>query len=679
MTELNRGDAAAPHQTPEGRSAGPPSLSHLRHELRTPLNAIIGYSEMLLEDAGEWQGGRFLPALEGILARGQGLLARVHDLLQPPDQEAGEAGAAPARGTSLAALAPPAREARRLAESILEAAEAPPSDDYLADVRKIHAAAGRFLEILGAVRDQSPDEAALSPVSSRPSAASAPAEEFRVPASPPEAERITEMTGGGVLLVVDDNDLNRDLLARHLQRQGHEVRMAADGRQALEIIRTAHLDLVLLDIMMPEMDGFEVLQRLKDHPDWRNLPVIMISALDEMESVVRCIEMGAEDYLPKPFDPVLLKARIGACLEQKRLHDREIDHLRQVERLNESLELRNRFIRQIFGRYLSEEIVAGILESPEGLKLGGESRWVTMLLSDLRGFTGLSERLPAEEVVAIVNHYLETMTEVITQYQGTIADFIGDAILVLFGAPMGREDDPCRAVACALEMQLAMARVNAWNRAQNYPEVAMGIGLNTGEVVVGNIGSKVRTKYGVVGQHVNLTSRIESYTVGGQILASASTIQACGPILRLDDASEIMPKGVREPLMVYEVGGIGGDFNLQLPPKAPPELLDLLPPLPIRMAVLSGKFATPQMQAGHLVRVGPRAAEIRAELQPEKLANIRIALFDHQDRVVTGELYAKVTRVQPSTPAIFLAVFTAVPLEAGVFLEQLLNAPRKPS
>jgi adenylate cyclase len=689
MTEINRGGTASP-QTPEGgpeeqlagggnlQSAEPPSLSHLRHELRTPLNAVIGYSEMLLEDAGDWQGGRFLPALEGILARGQELLALVNDLLQPTGKEGGETGGVPARVTRLGTvLAPPAREIRELAEKLLEEAEALPSEEALPDLRKIHVAAGRFLDLLSPCLDHPPQEAAVPSASSMPPAPPSLSQESQVPAAPADSESIAGMTGNGALLVVDDNDLNRDLLARHLERQGHRVRMAADGRQALEIIRIEHLDLVLLDIMMPEMDGFEVLQRLKSHQDWRNLPVIMISALDEMESVVRCIEMGAEDYLPKPFDPILLKARIGACLEKKRLHDREIEHLRQLQQLNESLELRNRFIRRIFGRYLSEEIVAGILESPEGLKLGGENLRVTLMLSDLRGFTTISERLHPEEVVALINNYLETMTEIITRHQGTIAEFIGDAILVIFGAPMRREDDAYRAVACALEMQLAMDGVNVWNRAQGYPEVAMGIGLNTGEVVVGNIGSKLRTKYGVVGRHVNLTSRIESFTVGGQILASESTIQNCGSILRLDDATEIRPKGVKGPLTVYEVGGIGGDFNLYLPPKKSPQLLDLPQPLPVRLEVLSGKFAGPHLQDGQITALGPGAAAVRAELEPEKLDNLRIVLIDQQGRVVTRELYAKVTQVRQSCPSDFLAVFTAVPPEAGAFLEKMLDAQGK--
>ena len=335
-------------------------------------------------------------------------------------------------------------------------------------------------------------------------------------------------TGGetGSLLVVDDNEINRDLLSRYLARLGHTVQAAPDGRRALEMIATGAFDLVLLDIMMPELNGYQVLQHLKDSPNWRDLPVIMISALDEMDSVVRCIELGAADYLSKPFNPVLLRARVGACLEKKRLRDLEKDQKRQLQELNAALEVRNRFIRQTFGRYLSDEIVETILEKPDGLKIGGEKRQATILMSDLRGFTSLSEGLPAEDVVSMVNIYLETMTEIILKYQGTIDEFIGDGILVIFGAPFQRPDDARRAVACAVDMQLAMASVNDRNRQAGYPEVALGIGVNTGKMVVGNIGSKKRTKYGVVGRNVNLTSRIESYTVGGQIFISENTLKA---------------------------------------------------------------------------------------------------------------------------------------------------------
>jgi len=375
------------------------------------------------------------------------------------------------------------------------------------------------------------------------------------------------MTECGRILIVDDSYTTRKMLARGLEQQGHRVAQAQNGRQALEMVSSEPFDLVLLDVVMPEMDGYQVLQKLKAHKEWRDIPVIMISAVDEMTSVVRCIEMGAEDYLPKSFNPVLLKARINACLEKKRLRDSEIEQQRKLNQLNRMLETRNRFIRETFGRYLSSEIVESLLETPTGLKLGGEKRILTILMADLWGYTSLSEKLPPEDLVSVINFFLETMTEIIFQYRGTIDEFIGDAILAIFGAPVQREDDARRAVACAVEMQRAMAGVNRHCRRAGLPETAMGIGINTGEVVVGNIGGRQRTKYGVVGLNVNLASRIESCTAGGQILISETTLEACGPILRIDSRAEVMPKGVSRPILIYEVGGIAGEYELYLPPK----------------------------------------------------------------------------------------------------------------
>ena len=203
----------------------------------------------------------------------------------------------------------------------------------------------------------------------------------------------------------------------------------------------------------------------------------------------------------------------------------------ELQQVAQQLEVRNRFIRDTFGRYLTDEVVATLLESPAGLQMGGEKRKVTMLMADLRGFTSLSERLAPERVVGILNRYLAAMVNVIKKYGGTIDEFIGDAIFVLFGAPTWQEDDAQRAVACAVAMQLAMPEINEQNRLEDLPEVEMGIGIHTGQVVLGNIGSAERMKYGVVGRHVNLTSRIQSYTTGGQILVSETTKQDVGPTL----------------------------------------------------------------------------------------------------------------------------------------------------
>ena len=239
--------------------------------------------------------------------------------------------------------------------------------------------------------------------------------------------------------------------------------------------------------------------------------------------------------------------------------------LEKLTEVNQQLELHNQFIRETFGRYLSNAVVASLLESPTGLELGGVRRHVTILMSDLRGFTSLAGRLAPEQVVTIINRYLGAMVDVILQYEGTINEFIGDAIFVIFGAPLSWPDHAQRAVACAVAMQMAMASVNTQNRQDRLPEVEMGIGVNTGEVVVGNLGSHKRTKYGIVGTHVNLTSRIESYTVGGQILISEPTRQEVGPILRIAQQIEIEAKGIDGPITVYDVRGIGGEHNRFLP------------------------------------------------------------------------------------------------------------------
>src|SRR2546422_4807051 len=217
----------------------------------------------------------------------------------------------------------------------------------------------------------------------------------------------------------------------------------------------------------------------------------------------------------------------------------------------EALARRSQFIRATFGRYVSEEVVAQLLDAPEGLELGGAKRKVTILMSDVRGFTALAERLAPQEVMTFVNRYLEAMVDVILAYRGTIIEILGDGLLVLFGAPLSRDDDAERAVACALAMQLRLDATNAPNRRAGLPDVDMGIGIHTGEVVVGHIGSQQRTKYGVVGSAVNLTGRIESYTAGGQILISPTTYAETAALLTVSQQMTVTPKGVAAPITLY--------------------------------------------------------------------------------------------------------------------------------
>jgi len=354
----------------------------------------------------------------------------------------------------------------------------------------------------------------------------------------------------GFILAVDDRAENRELLARYLTRSGHFVVTAPGGAEALAMLEDTDVDVVLLDRRMPGMDGNEVLRRIKAEPRWRATPVIMISGEQDLDGIVGCIEAGADDYLFKPFNPVLLQARIKAGIERKRWHDREDLYRHQLER-NE------RFIRATFGRYLSDDIVTEILERPEGLELGGDLREVTIMMSDIRGFTTLTEQLPPDRVVTMLNRYLGAMTDIILQHEGTIDEFLGDAVLAVFGAPRRYDNDADRAARCALAMQEAMEGINAANRAENLPELEMGIALNTGNVIAGNIGSERRSKYGFVGHAMNVTSRIEDVAGPGETLIAASTAQALRGAFRLGPARELDAPGIDEHLTTYPLLGAG--------------------------------------------------------------------------------------------------------------------------
>jgi adenylate cyclase len=292
-----------------------------------------------------------------------------------------------------------------------------------------------------------------------------------------------------------------------------------------------------------------VLRRIKEHADWRATPVIMISGRQDMEGIIDCIEAGADDYLFKPFNPVLLQARIKAGIERKRWHDREQQYRLQLER-NE------KFIRATFGRYLSDEIVTEILERPEGLELGGDLREVTIMMSDIRGFTSICERLEPGQVVKMLNRYLGAMTDIIMAHNGTIDEFIGDAILAVFGAPQKRDDDADRAVSCALAMQQAMAEINSVNREEGLPEISSGIALHSGDVIAGNIGSERRSKYGFVGHPMNLTARIEEVTAGGEILISDSTLDSLQQNYLRGERRKLNAKGIDQPIVVHQILGV---------------------------------------------------------------------------------------------------------------------------
>jgi adenylate cyclase len=306
----------------------------------------------------------------------------------------------------------------------------------------------------------------------------------------------------------------------------------------------------------------------------------------------------------------------------------------------ESLRQRD-FIRRTFGRYLSSEVVEELLGSPAGLKMSGENREVTFLVSDLRGFTSLTSSLLPQQVIEIMNRYFEQMVEIIARYRGTVNEFMGDGILSFFGAPLYSGDDPERAVACAVEMQNAMANVNAQQRGLKLPELEMGIGLNTGEVVVGNIGSERRASYGAVGTPINAAYRIESFTVGGQILISPTTHTRITSDLNILGTKEVKFKGLHQPVTLYDIGGIGEPYHMYLAEKKQIPLTRLNVPLNIECFPLEGKTVSERAIAGRITHLGGNTAEGSLDEKVAVYTNLRILLADEENRGLS-ELYAKV-------------------------------------
>ena len=335
------------------------------------------------------------------------------------------------------------------------------------------------------------------------------------------------------------------------------------------------------------------------------------------------------------------------------------------------------FIRATFGRYLSKEVVEELLGSPEGLKMSGESRQVTFLVSDLRGFTSLSSRLSPHEIINILNNYFERMVEIIARYRGTVDELQGDGILVFFGAPLSASDDTERAIACAIEMQNAMPGINAVQRQKNLPELSMGIGINTGEVVVGNIGSEKRTKYGAVGSPINKTYRIESNTIGGQILISPTTYRKIQSHVLIQDTMEVRFKGIDQAVTLYDVNGIKGKYEVSLSEKAPEEFRSLERPLAISCFVVEGKAVSERAIPGHITGLSPSGAVASLDKEVGLLSNLKILLVSSETSSLS-EIYAKVTSIDPpatTSPHVRICLrFTSLPEDTKHFLDKTFQS-----
>jgi adenylate cyclase len=336
----------------------------------------------------------------------------------------------------------------------------------------------------------------------------------------------------GRLLVVDDNKVNRLLLSRSLEQQGHTVEMAENGLQALELLHSKPFDMVLLDIEMPEMDGYQVLEKVSCEIQLRNIPIIMTTGLEEINSVVRCIEMGAEDYLTKPINPVLLKARISASLEKKRLRDQQ---------------------RELIKKFATSAVASDLEIS--GFTLGGKFVEASVMFCDIRSFTIITASQTPAETIDLLNNFYALMFEAISDQGGVVNQMVGDGLMAIFGAPLIQNDHCERSVKAALDMIDMIQLLNIDRLAQGKPEIHIGIGIASGKVIAGYTGTMNRATYTCVGNIVNLASRLESHTkvVGKPILIDDSTKAAISKSFKVKAEEPIQIKGKTNESQVFSV------------------------------------------------------------------------------------------------------------------------------
>jgi len=334
------------------------------------------------------------------------------------------------------------------------------------------------------------------------------------------------------ILIVDDEPFNVDYLEQELDELNYKTITAVNGQDALDKIQAEHPDLVLLDIMMPIMDGFGVLERVKADQSTRDIPVIVISANNDLQSVVRGIKLGAEDYLPKPFEPTLLQARITASLEKKSLRDQQ---------------------RKLLHTFASDAVAEQLMA--KGFSLGGTSMDATIMFTDIRSFTTYTEKYGAAEIIELLNDYFSSVFDAIAKHNGVVNQIIGDGLMALFGTISQNGNHREQAVRAALEMIAVLEQFNQKRAAMNKPGIKIGIGIASGTVMAGYAGTQHRATYTCVGDTVNLAARIEAYTkeAGKPILIDSATYEGLPDTIKTEALGPVMFKGKTFPVDIHSV------------------------------------------------------------------------------------------------------------------------------
>jgi class 3 adenylate cyclase len=360
------------------------------------------------------------------------------------------------------------------------------------------------------------------------------------------------------ILIVDDNETNRCLLTTRLGAEGYQTVEAEDGEKALAIVHEIAPDVVLLDVMMPKIDGFEVCRRLKGDTTFGFVPIIMVTARTDSQDVVRGLNAGADEYLTKPVDHAALVARVRSMLRFKELHDRVEAQAIELAAWNRMLEQRvadqvvqiERVSR--LKRFLSPQIAELILSSSIHEPLASHRRQVTIVFGDLRGFTAFAEIAEPEEVMAVMKEYHATLGSLVHEFQGTLERFLGDGIMVIFGDPIPCTDPCTRAVQMAVAMRSRLLELSKkWRRERH--ELGFGVGIAYGYATLGAIGFEGRSEYSAIGTVVNLAARLCAEARDGQILVDSKVREALDERTTAEPVGELTLKGLRRPIAAYNV------------------------------------------------------------------------------------------------------------------------------
>ncbi|ABL05735.1 response regulator [Mycobacterium ulcerans] len=413
------------------------------------------------------------------------------------------------------------------------------------------------------------------------------------------------------LLVVDDADGVETLFGARFRTElrcdEYDLSFSNDPVQALKMVGDSpDIEVLVTNLNMPQMNGLDLLTEVAKLG--RPLKTIVLTACNDLANIRAAMMRGAFDFQLTPLDLEDLRVTISKAVTIVReLQAGEAARQRALELADQ-----NRRVENIFGRYVSEEVKTHLLACPEGHQ-NSERRTLTMLMADIRGFTRLSEILSPERALQVLNAYLERATDVVIRWNGTINEILGDGLLVFFGVPNTDGEAAEHAVAAALELQLAMGELNVSHREQGLPELGIGIGVHTGEAVVGTIGSPRRQKYTAIGKNVNLVARIESNTVGGQVLVSESTYHEICAIADTSGSTQVRVKGLTEPITVHDITGLAGRYNLRLP-SIDRKVIPLVVPRPTGIAVIENKIIGAAHPA-EVVGSGDGAVRVRTGLQ----------------------------------------------------------------